>query len=149
MVSALIRKPILPKLIIAVASLLLVFPIADARGKKLKQAEVIKLAERFIMLNGYTDLPPNKSRVVLESIEASPNTDELLKKRRNTLERKAYGIAQGRKTGSFGWTVVFRYKDRSDPEMHKIGRAVTMDADGSNMRVKHVAFFLRAIDRRL
>jgi len=137
------------KLIITSASLLLVFSIADARGKKLNQSEAIKLAERFIILNGYTDLPPNKNRVVLESIEASPNTDELLRERRNTLERKAYGVARGRKIRSSGWTVVFRYKDRSDPEMREIGRAVTMDADGSNMRVEHVDFFLRAVDRRL
>ncbi len=68
--------------------------------------------------------------------------DAMLKERHDTLERKAYGVVRERKGGSAGWTVVFRYKHPSDREERRIGRAVTMNLDGSDTRVEHVDFIL-------
>lgn len=50
---------------------------------------------------------------------------------------------------SAGWTVVFRYKHPTDREGRKIGRAVTMNLDGSDTRVKHVDFILRFVKEKL
>jgi hypothetical protein len=120
-----------------------------AETRKLRQAQAVKLAEEFIVRNGYTDLPPDKEHLAFESLERGSNVDEILQARHNTLERKAYGIARGRKSGSPSWIVVFRYKYPSYPEMRRNGRAVTMNLDGSNMRVEHQDFILRAVDKRL
>ena len=48
---------------------------------------------------------------------------------------------------SAGWRVVFRYKHPTDREGRKIGRAVTMNLDGSDTRVKHVDFICGSLRR--
>lgn len=129
-----------------IAMILLLFLAAigsHAQKRNLSEEEAIRLAEQFIAQNGYTDLPPDRSKLAYETIEWESNIDEMLKVRRDTLERKAYGIVRGRKGGAAGWTVVFRYKHPSSRQMRRNGRAVTMNLDGSEMRVEHVDFILK------
>ena len=116
---------------------------------KLSEAQAVQLAETFIAHNGYSDLPPDREHLAYETIEWESNIDEMLRMRYDTLERKAYGVSRGRKGGSLGWTVVFQYKHPSYREMRENGRAVTMNLDGSKMRVEHVDFILGRVDRRL
>jgi hypothetical protein len=123
--------------------------ISFAQKRRLSEAEAVKLAERFIAQNGYTDLPPEKDKLASESFELESSIDEMLQRRRDTLERMAYGISSGRKGGSPGWTVVFRYKHPSDQQMRGNGRAVTMNLDGAEMRVEHVDFILKKVDKKL
>jgi cell division protein FtsL len=122
---------------------------SHAQKRGLSEAEAVKLAERFIAQNGYTDLSAEKDKLANESIELEESLEEKLKMRRDTLERKAYGISSGRKGGSPGWTVVFRYKHPSDQQMRSNGRAVTMNLDGSEMRVEHVDFILKKVGKKL
>lgn len=116
---------------------------------ELNEEQAIAFAEKFIAQNGYTDLSPNKENLVYESIEWESNTDEMLKGRHNTLERKAFGVLSGRNSGRQGWTVVFKYKNPSDRAARKNGRAVTMDLDGSNGRVEHKDVILAKVDKKL
>ena len=118
------------------------------RTKEITQEEAIKIAEKFIIENGYTDLPPtdDKKKIVFESIEWNSDLEEMLKGRHNTLQKKAYGILKGRKGNTEGFTVVFLYVDGS---IKKTGRAVTMDLDGNNLRVEHVDIFLKAVKKKL
>lgn len=106
---------------------------------RLTQRQAVAFAEQFIVQNGYTDLPPDKTKLAHETIEWETDVDRMLKQRHNTLEHHAYGILRGRKGGEPGWTVVFCYKGHCG----STGRAVTMDLDGSEPRVEHVDFFLR------
>jgi cell division protein FtsL len=122
---------------------------SHAQKRGLSETEAIKLAERFIAQNGYTDLPPEKDKLANESFELAESVEEMLKMRRDTIEPKAYGISSGRKGGSPGWTVVFRYKHPSGQQMRRNGRAVTMNLDGGKMRVEHVDFILKKVDKRL
>lgn len=126
---------------------LLCASLSNAQMKKLSEAQAVELAEKFIAQNGYTDLPPEKDKIVHESIELVSNVDVMLKRRHNTLEREAYGLSRGRKNGSPGWTVVFRRS--GDNGTGKLGRAVTMNLDGRKMRVEHVSFILSRVDKRL
>jgi len=143
-------NPINAKLFVAIASLtMLCNADSSAQRKKLGEAEAVRLAEQFIVRNGYTDLPPDKNRLHYETIEWASNIQEMLKMRHDTLERHAYGVARGRKGSSLGWTIVFRYKHATDQEMREVGRAVTMNLDGSKIRVEHVDFNLKRIGRRL
>lgn len=116
----------------------------------LTEAEAIRLAEQFIVENGYTDLPAMKDKTKLshESIDYA-DPDERLKLRFNSLERKAYGVGKVdlRKDG---WTIVFRYNANNnrngeldyDQYVKTVGRALTMKADGSDIRMIHQDFYL-------
>lgn len=124
-------------------------PMPVIRAEELTEEQAIKLPEDFIVQNGYTDLPPDKENITKESIEWTSDLDELLKGRHNSLERRAYGVSQGRKTSSLGWTIVFRFKDSSSKETRKNGRAVTMNLGGSGAMVEQVEFILAKVDRKL
>jgi hypothetical protein len=139
----------LKTLVAAILLTLLSVVSSHAQKRGLSEAEAVKLAERFIVQNGYTDLPPEKSKLVNESFELGASIEEKLKLRHDTLERKAYGISHGRKGGSAGWTVVFRYKRPSGQQEPINGRAVTMNLDGGKMRVEHVGFILEKVDKKL
>jgi hypothetical protein len=119
----------------------------DAAG--LTESQAVEFAEKFIARNGYTDLPPDKENLAHESIEWESNTDEMLKKRHDTLERKAFGVVRHGKGSAAGWTVVFKYKNPSDRQMRQDGRAIAMNPNGSNARVEHKDFILAKIDRKL
>lgn len=128
--------------------------VAGTKNPELKKAEIgesqaVQLAETFIALNGYTDLPPDREQLANESIEWEPNVDEMLRMRNNTLERKAFGLSRGRKDGSPGWTVVFQYRHQSHRQKGENGRAVTMNRDGGETRVEHVDYILGKVERRL
>jgi len=123
--------------------LLLVAGTAHSQKRRLTQAEAVALAEQFIAQNGYTDLPPDKTKLSYETIEWERNIDRMLQERHDTLERHAYGVRRGRKGGDPGWAVVFRYKHPFDRHARSTGRAVTMNLDGTEPRVEHVDFFLR------
>ena len=131
------------RIVTTILLLLLVVVVAQSQKGQLTQSEAVALAEKFIARNGYTDLPPDKTKLSYESIEWEENVDRMLEQRHDTLERRAYGVVSGRKGGEPGWTVVFRYKHPSDREMRSNGRAVTMNLDGSKPRVEHVDFILR------
>jgi hypothetical protein len=127
--------------------LLLAAAVAYSQKKRLTQSEAVDLAEQFIAQNGYTDLPPDKTKLSYETIEWESNVDRMLQERHDTLERRAYGVRRGRKGGKPGWTVVFRYKHPLDSQARSTGRAVTMNLDGSEPRVEHVDFVLRYAKR--
>ena len=50
---------------------------SQKRGS-LTQPEAVALAERFIEQNGYTDLPPDKTKLTYEMIEWESNVDTML-----------------------------------------------------------------------
>jgi hypothetical protein len=128
--------------IVVVSFVLLAVAMTHAQKRRLTQSEAIALAEQFIAQNGYTDLPPDKTKLTNETIEGQSNVDQMLQERHNTLERQAYGVRRGRKSGA-GWTVVFQYKHPIDQQAQTTGRAVTMNMDGSEPRIEHVDFILR------
>lgn len=124
----------------ALSLLLLANSSCKSQARSLARAQAVRAAEAFVVANGYTDLPPmsDTSKLSFESIEWSSDRKEILKQRRNSLERKAYGFLSSSR-GKPGWTVVFRYKNSRNT---RTGRAVTMDLDGKNKRVQHVDFIL-------
>ena len=118
---------------------------ASTPGKtEISANEAAKLAEDFIALNGYTDLPGDKDNLTRESVEWSSNSEEELRLRHNSLEKSAFGVKRGRKGGEPGWTVVFRYKSNLKAT-DEAGRAVTMSPTGTDIRVEHLDFFLKFV----
>ena len=121
--------------------------------KKIGEAEAVRLAECLVIGNGYTALAPmeDRSKLSYESWADGPPAEEALEKRHNTIESKAYGVMKGGRAKD-GWAIIFRYnlsnetfsRFRPDTLDHfkTVGRGVTMDAYGGNMRVEHEDFTL-------
>jgi hypothetical protein len=146
-ILALTKRPT-QTLFAAICLVLSVSTLLQAQQRDLSEAEAVQFAEQFITQNGYTDQQPDKTKLAYERIEWESNLDEMLKQRHDTLERRAYGVRRERKNGFPGWTVVFRYKHPTNRRERRIGRAVTLNLDGSDARVEHVDFILRNVERK-
>jgi hypothetical protein len=119
--------------------------------KEINESEAIRLAEEFIVDNGYTNLPPSedKSKLKCESVHCGLDDWEMKNIRHNSLSRNTYGIWRYdlKKRGKGSWTVVFRYNcdhpefSRTFPDWEKAcktqGRAVTIDLYGNNLHMMH------------
>lgn len=97
------------------------------------------LAEQFVAENGYTRAKPDriKQRLDFEPIERAESRSEMLLQRHNTLQPKAIGAKVGRKGSSVGWSIAFAYSSQVRGGQDSC-RVVTMNADGSDIRVEHV-----------
>jgi hypothetical protein len=127
------------------------------KDQRIDASEAVRIAECFVILNGYTPFPPmkDKSRIAYEGIDSS-DPDERLRNRYDTLQPKAYGLLnQSRSKG--GWTVAFRYNPNNAEYRRAIpnfegfvkgkGRAVTMDEYGGSLRVEHQDYILSAFQK--
>jgi hypothetical protein len=109
--------------------------------------EVVARAESFVSENGYTtSKAQDPSKLQPEALEFLPQ-EKWASFRHDSLRRQAYGWRHGRKYGAPGWTVVFRYSHPL-PKSQPTGRAVTMNLDGSDIRIEHVEIFLKAVEAR-
>ena len=126
------------KLICAVFLALLI-PCQSAWGQVLSQKAAIALAEKFIAQNGYTNAPPAmiRQRLDFESIERADSRSKMLEQRHNTLQPRAIGAKQGRRGDKAGWSIAFDYVPTIRGGRDSC-RVVTMDRDGSSIRIEHV-----------
>jgi hypothetical protein len=120
-------------------------------GPSISADQAVDRAQQFVRDNGYTDapsLPPED--LTPESIEWDTRERWSIS-RRGSLVGSAYGYLVGRRGGASGWTVIFCYSRPEEEDMKKrpVGRAVTMNVDGSQPRVEHVPIFLDAAEHRL
>jgi hypothetical protein len=124
---------------VALSVIILILSLSTAvYANDLTKNEAIKMAELFILQNGYTNAPAKeiKKELNIGTVEFANSREELLRRRFNTLKRKAIGVRKGRKSEEVaGWSVAFDY---ADTKLKNRCRVVTMDADGSNMGVEHV-----------
>lgn len=113
------------------------------------EQKAVRLAEEFVARNGYTDVPADMENLSYESIERARDVEEMLRWRRDSLERRAYGVVYNGKMGGPGWIVAFRPGKRFGNDFDEWGRAVTMDRNFENLRVEHKSFPLGKVDKRL
>ena len=122
------------------SAVLLLLP-ALAWSASLSKEEAIQTAERFVLENGYTNAPRETVKAQLDHesiemiVEGKEAREQLLAARVDTLKPKAIGIRRGRKGGSDGWSVAFEYTNQS---LNDTCRVVTMNLDGTKIRVEHV-----------
>ncbi len=122
--------------------------VTRREAKAIDARQAVRIAERFVRANGYTDfIPDDPLQLTPESIEFSRDRRDWLKGRHNTLKPKAVGYRKGRRNDPRGWTVGFaRVKPRDSKR--PVGRAVTMDARGKIVRVEHMGFYLDGLEHR-
>jgi hypothetical protein len=122
--------------------------MAHLAKKAIDARQAVRIAERFVRENGYTDfVPDDPSQLVPESVEFSRDRRDWLKNRQSTLKPKAVGYLKDSGSKSKGWIVGFALvKPRNSTR--PVGRAVTMDARGHNVRVEHKGFLLDGLEPR-
>lgn len=132
--------------------------VIENKSRQPKQTETekpeekaIRFAEDFIKKNGYTNELADRENLSHETVEFSKNIDELLEKRFNSLEPKAYGVLSEGKGSKKGWTVVFRYNKEkvSNEDYENLGRAVIMDEKFEKLLVEHKDFILKYAEKKL
>lgn len=122
-----------------VTSLFVAFICLHASASEnLKIEAAVRIAEKFVAENGYTNLPKSRVNRVLdsESLERSADREKLLADRFDTLMPSAIGAKRGRKNERTGWSVAFDFTAKFGAP--NLCRVVTMTLDGSNVRVEHV-----------
>jgi len=111
-------------------------------GDTLTQEQAIKLAEKFIIENGYTSLPPDKSKLSYELLDQlkDNNIDSILKLRQNTLQLKAFCISEDNDK----WNIGFLYTNIDLSKLDSVqrksdlpGRAVIVMKNGKEIRIAH------------
>lgn len=132
--------------------LLCLISLGFRQKRMLTEAEAVQKAEEFIAQQGYTNLPPikDKSKWAPDAVWGVPS-QRVMDNRRNSLEPQAYGVARGKSNDLYAWIVVFRYNPnnpknqmyfREYPELEKAGHAVTMDAYGRKIQMRHSLVYL-------
>jgi hypothetical protein len=97
--------------------------------RDLSAEEAVALAEAFVRKIGYSDSPPER----IEGLSA--DEWEYANSWRNYLQPRAFGYKHEGKRGP-GWTVIFCHTAKFE-EREPLGRAVTMNEDGSDIRLEH------------
>jgi hypothetical protein len=127
--------------------------IARHGKETINARQAVRIAERFVRANGYTDfVPDDANRLIPESLEFSRDRRDWLKQRHNTLKPRAVGYRKGARNEPKGWMVGFElvdpFEDQRIIDQRRIGRGVTMDARGRGVMVQHMGFFLDGLEPR-
>lgn len=109
----------------------------------LTKYQAIGLAEQFIVDNGYTNLPADKSKLSFELFDQlgnKNNIDSILKWRHNTLQLKAFCIGEDNDSWDIGFLSTKIDISKLDSVQRKSnlpGRAVIVMKDGKEIRMAH------------
>lgn len=112
---------------------------SHAPAPAISKQQATELAEAFVAENGYTNLPANKAKAVLDraAMELSHSREDLLKQRFNMLKPKAIGIRlDSGNDKSRGWSVAFDFVS-PPPQYKDYCRIVTMNEDGEGTHLVH------------
>lgn len=124
-----------------------------------EQCEAIRVAERFVLENGYTKAPAtvDRSRIAWELGDDPLHLERVLEIRHDTLKPHAYGLRLGVSGDPLAWEVVFEYTDRLTA-LATLAEGRPREADGAVVRVKvepggsravqqHTPMFLSGVTR--
>ncbi|SDH80720.1 hypothetical protein SAMN04488062_11517 [Flavobacterium omnivorum] len=107
---------------------------------QLSKEQAIKLAEKFIVDNGYTSLPGDKSKLSYELFDSENNVDNILKGRHNSLNPKAFCISEDTDRWNVGFLSSSVDKTKLNSSQRKSnlkGRAVIVMKSGNEIRIAH------------
>ncbi len=107
----------------------------------LTKDQAIKLAEKFVIDNGYTNLPADKSKLSYELFDQyENNVDSILNQRRNTLQPKAFCISESQDRWDVGFLATridLSKLDSTQRQSDLSGRAVIVMKNGKEIRITH------------
>lgn len=129
-------------------------------AQKITKEQAVKLAEQFIVDNGYTAVVPKKvKRLAPELLDFNKGYDFQIQVRHDSLKPRAVAVWNGNREGK-GWSVAFRFTESSIAESRKtkyldangkeiappperdMGRVIIMDEFGKHCMIMHKELFL-------
>jgi hypothetical protein len=109
----------------------------------LTEEQAVKLAEQFIIDNGYTNLSADKSKLSYELFDEYENhIDSILKQRHNTLQAKAFCISEDKDRWNIGFLSVGVDPSKLDSLQRQAdlsGRAVIIMKEEKEIKIAHKA----------
>ena len=104
--------------------------------------QAIKLAEQFIIANGYTTSPADKSKLSYELFDQQlgKSADSILYHRYNTLQAKAFCISEDKDRWHIGFLLTDIDLSKLDSNQRNTdlpGRAIIVMKDGNETRIAH------------
>lgn len=105
----------------------------------LTKEQAIKLAEQFIIDNGYTNLSANKDKLNYELFD-DKNKDKIVSRRKNTLHKKAFCISDGDDRWDVGFlstSIDLNKLNSRKRETDLPGRAVIVFKNGKGIKIAH------------
>tara|TARA_B110000908_G_scaffold122749_1_gene143960 strand:- start:76 stop:516 length:441 start_codon:yes stop_codon:yes gene_type:complete len=115
------------------------FTSSFQQTNELTKEQVIELAEQFIIDNGYTNLPANKTKLNYELFDKK-NKDSVVARRKNKLHKKAFCISERDDRWDVGFlstNVDLNKIDSTERETDLPGRAVIVMKNGKEIRIAH------------
>ncbi|WP_299685839.1 hypothetical protein [uncultured Dokdonia sp.] len=106
---------------------------------ELTKEQAIELAEQYIIDNGYTNSPANKTKLNYELFDGN-DVDKIIARRKNTLRKKAFCISENEERWDVGFLSTSVDLNKLDSEKRKTdlsGRAVIVMKNGKEIRIAH------------
>ena len=132
-----LKVAILTSLCIGLVYTLIVLFTEEGITKK----QAIKLAEKFIVDNGYTVAPADKTKMSYELFDQyKDNIEKVLRGRHNTLQPKAFCISEDVDRWTIGFLSITVDLDRLNSTQRQTdlpGRAVVVMKNGKEVSVAH------------
>ncbi len=128
---------------LTILSVALVLGLTSAfqTNDQMTKEQAVKLAEQFIIDNGYTNFPADKSKLSYELFDQyENNVDSILKRRHNTLQPKAFCISEDKDRWDVGFLstgVDLSKLDSAQRQTNLSGRAVIVMKDGKEIIIAH------------
>lgn len=128
---------------LTILTIVLVWGLTSAfrPNDQLTKEQAVKLAEQFIIDNGYTNLPADKSKLSYDLFDQyENNVDSILKHRRNNLQAKAFCISEDKYRWDVGFLSIgvdLSKLDSIQRQTNLSGRAVIVMKDGTEIRIAH------------
>jgi hypothetical protein len=124
------------------------------------QCQAIDAAKRFVVENGYTNLPPSKdtSRIKRELGQGGMPVEMLLSLRKGRIKLHPFGLTPGTPPDESGWTVAFAFTPEFlaevtdiEPRASRAGRGVyvTPTTWGLETHMTHAVISLDKMTVRL
>ena len=110
-------------------------------NNEITREEAVKIAEAFVVNNGYTTLPADRTKLSYELFDHRENNlDTILSRRRNLLHPKAFCFLRGEDDWNIGFLLTFIEIDKLDSiqkQSDLAGVAVIVSSDGKEARLAH------------
>ncbi len=146
-------------IVIAILMIVCVNQVSQA-AQKITKEHAVKIAEQFIVDNGYTAVRPKRvKRLAPELLDFDKGYDFQIEVRHDSLKPRAVAVWRGNREGK-GWSVAFRFSESSIAESRKtkyldangkqiappperdMGRVIIMDEFGKHCMIMHKDLFL-------
>jgi carotenoid cleavage dioxygenase-like enzyme len=115
------------------------FTSSFQKPNELTKQQAIKLAEQFIIDNGYTNFTTNKTKLNSELLDEK-KINNVLARRKNTLHKKAFCFLENKDRWDIGFlstSININKLDSIKTQSNLSGRVIIVPKNGKEIRIAH------------